>query len=183
MENEGQQTLFRREHDDLRQDLDKTFLSIQDQLDDHRSALNENTSEIESNFELLNQLNSRLDKLQERLDELTMLVRHGKPAEVMPEFKVQPLTGPEKEAFFALYTLTETTPFVTYHQLARKLTTSVEIVSRSITALISKGVPVEKKYSSGNAFLGLDKQFRQAQAKQNIVKLDTKLTYWDQHSA
>ena len=122
-----------------------------------------------------------MDKFQERLDDLTMLVKHG-PPDQLPEFKIQPLTAPEKELFFALYTLTETTPFVTYHQLARKAASTVELVSRLITALISKGIPVDKKYSSGNAFLGLDKQFRQVQAKQNIVKLDTKLTYWDKSS-
>ena len=179
MEKEAKQSvLFRRERDDLREAIDAFLAEVRDELDDHRIALNENTSEIESNYELLNQLNSRLDKLQARVDELTMLVRHGKPPEQVPEFKLQPLTGQEKEAFFALYTLTETAPTVTYHQLARKLTTTVEAVSRHITALISKGIPVEKKYASGNAFLGLDRQFRQLQAKENIVKLDTKLTYW-----
>jgi hypothetical protein len=179
MEKEAkQQVLFRRENDGLRSRIDEFMDQVREELDDHRGALNENTNEIEGNYELLNQLNARLDRLQERLDELTMLVRHGRPEAPVVEYKIQPLTGQEKEIFFALYTLTETTPFVTYHQLARKLTTTVDAVSRAITALIGKGVPVEKKYASGNAFLGLDKQFRQVQAKDNVVKLDTKLTYW-----
>lgn len=180
MENEKQDVLFRREHHDVREKIDAFIEQIRDELDDHRAALNENTNEIESNYELLNQLNARMDKLQERLDELTMLVKHGSAAPSVNEYKLEPLTGQEKEAFFALYTLTETTPAVTYHQLARKLTTTVEAVSRMITTIIGKGVPVEKKYSNGNAFLGLDKQFRERQAKENLVRLDTKLTYWDE---
>ncbi|HSU73137.1 MAG TPA: hypothetical protein VLJ21_04800 [Candidatus Binatia bacterium] len=180
MENEDkQQVLFRREHHDVREKIDAFIEQIRDELDDHRTALNENTNEIESNYELLNQLNARMDKLQERLDELTMLVKHGTTSPTVQEFKIEPLTGQEKEAFFALYTLTETTPFVTYHQLARKLTTTVEAVSRTMTCLIGKGIPVEKKYANGNAFLGLDRAFREVQAKQNLVRLDTKLTYWD----
>jgi DNA-binding MarR family transcriptional regulator len=173
-----QEVLFRREHHDVREKIDTFLEQIREELDDHRAALNENTNEIESNYELLNQLNARMDKISERLDELTMLVKHGSPPSTQ-EFKIEPLTGQEKETFFALYTLTETTPAVTYHQLARKLTTTVEAVSRTITSMIGKGVPVEKKYSNGNAFLGLDKHFREAQAKQNLVRLDTKLTYWD----
>lgn len=179
MEKEVKQSvLFRREHEDLRQDIDAFLEQVRDEMDDHRVALNENTNEIEANYELLNQIASRLDKLQQRVDELTMLVRHGKPEAPVVEFKIQPLTGQEKEVFFALYALTETAPTVTYHQLARKLTTSVEDISRRITTLISKGIPVEKKYSNGNAFLGLDKAFRQLQAKENVVRLDTKLSYW-----
>ncbi len=177
VEKEAQQTLFRRENHDLRDDLDASFSQVQEQLDDHRSTLNEHTNEIETSYELMNQLALKIDKLQQRLDELTMLVRHGKPVDNVA-FAIQPLTPAEKEVFFALYTLTETTPFVTYHQLAKKIANTVEVVSRQLNMLISKGVPVEKKYSNGNAFLGLDKQFRQMQAKQNIVKLDTKLTYW-----
>jgi len=177
VEKEGQQVLFRRENQTLRSDIDAFLSDVRDELDDHREALNENTSEIESTFELFNKLNCRLDKLQERLDEITMLVKHG-PAPSKKEFKISPLSRPEKEVFFALYTLTETTPFATYHQLAKKLVTTVESVARNITALISKGIPVDKKYSNGNAFLGLDKDFKQTQAKENIVKLDTKLTYW-----
>ena len=176
MQNEAQQQAIlcaeNRVHDGV-------LSQVREELDDHRIALNEHTNEIESVYELLNQLSSRLDKLQERLDTVSMLVSNGKPEQVC-EFKIHPLSSQEKEVFFALYPLTETTPFVTYHQLARKLATSVESVARSITALISKSVPVEKKYSNGNAFLGLDKQFRQVQAKENIAKLDTKLTYWSQ---
>ena len=173
-----QQFLFRREHQDLRDDINAFLLQIREELDDHREALNANTNEIESTYELMNQMNARLDKFQERLDELTLLVKHVPPSITTADFKLQPLTGQEKEVFFALYVLTETTPAVTYHQLARKMTTSVEAVSRLITTLISKGVHVDKKYSNGNAFLGLDPAFRQLQAKQNVVKLDTKLSYW-----
>ena len=105
--------------------------------------MNENTNEIESTYELFNKMNARMDKLQERLDEITMLVKHG-PAPSIKEFKLSPLSGQEKEVFFALYTLTETTPFATYHQLARKVVTTVESVARHVTTLISKGIPVEK---------------------------------------
>jgi len=178
MEKDKQEVLFRREHHDIREKIDAFMEQVRDELDDHRTALNENTNEIESNYELLNQLAVKLDKLNERLDELTMLVKHGRPEAPAQDWKLEPLTGQEKEAFFALYTITETTPYITYHQLARKLATTVEAVSRTITSLIGKGVPVEKKYANGNAFLGLDKAFREAQAKHNLVKLDTKLTYW-----
>ena len=178
MEKEAQSVLFRRQNETLRKDIDSFLKSVKDELDDHRIALNENTNEIESTYELINQMNARMDKLQERLDEITMLVKHG-PAPSIREFKLSPLSGPEKEVFFALYTLTETTPFTTYHQLAKKLVSTVEVVARTITTMISKGIPVEKKYSNGNAFLGLDKEFKQIQAKENVVKLDTKLTYFN----
>ena len=78
----------------------------------------------------------------------------------------------------ALYTLGELQPFVSYKQLARRLCTTDAVVASFITNLIEKGVPVLKKYDNNIAYLKLEDQFRQRQAKENLVGVNTLLSYW-----
>lgn len=147
---------------------------MRDELDDHRLAINENTDELSATNEFLNELNRKLDRMSERLDELTLLVKGSKDEK---KLVLQPLTSKEKQVFLALYLLTESQPYASYEQLARKLLDDKSAVMNAVTSMIQKGVPVLKKYDGNSVFLKLDAQFRQLQAKQNIVKLDSLLSW------
>ncbi len=148
---------------------------IKEELDDHREAINENTNEIQANYELVAELSKKVDRLSQRLDELYLLVRGNK--DNSSKFMIAPLTEKEKEAFQALYVLSEDSS-VTYRQLSRRLIVTENLVASYMTNLIEKGVPVIKKYYSGKVFLSLDHEFRQVQTKNNIVGLSTPLTHW-----
>jgi len=149
--------------------------SMREELDDHRLAINEDTQELDATNESLNALGKRLDKLTERVDELTMLVKGEQKKE---SFDVRPLSAKEKEVFHALYVLTESQPFASYEQLARKSLMTKELVAFHVTGLIRKGVPVLKKHDAGRLFLRLDPQFRECQVKKNVVGLNAPLTCW-----
>ena len=155
--------------------LNQTIEVIREELDDHRAAINENTTELLSNHEFLGELNEKFEKISERLDELTLLVKGKKEEKV---FEICPLTKREKDAFLGLYTLCQQYKFVTYKQLARKLSITVELATSYVTQLVGKGIPVLKKYQKSIAYLGLNKEFAQKQAKDNIVKLNHPLSYW-----
>lgn len=148
---------------------------MREELDDHRLAINEDTLELDATNEQMNALNRRLDKLTERVDELTMLVK-GVSEE--PAFDIQPLTAKEKEVFHAFYVLTETQPFASYEQIARKALMTKELVMTYVAGLIQKGVPVQKKHDGNRVFLRLDRDFRECQAKKNVIGLDSRLTCW-----
>jgi biotin operon repressor len=151
--------------------------SVREELDDHRSAINENTNELQANHEYIRSVDEKLDKLQARIEELFLLVT-GKTGEAKVE--IQPLTKREQEVFQALYVVGEGVPFVSYKQLARKLGASEALMSGFITNLVEKGVPVLKKYDSGLAFVQLEPKFRQKQAKDVVIGLNSLLSHWMQ---
>lgn len=159
----------------FRQQLSTVLDCMRDELDDHRLAINENTSELSDVYEFMNELSRKLDKLAERLDDIALRTQGEKAKKA---FELQPLSSKEKEVFLALYTLTEAQPFASYDQLAKRSLQAKDIVSAHIASMIEKGVPVHKKLDKGMMFLTLDPLFRQLQAKENLVGLDAPLTSW-----
>ena len=150
---------------------------VREELDDHREAINENTNEVNLNHEFLNELSGRMDKLTERVDELTMLIKCG--AQQKKNWEITPLTNREKEVFQTLYVLGEDhNNAVTYKDIAQKLKTTEAAIGSFVSSFVAKGIPIVKKYSGGRAFIGLDLAFKHAQAKENIVGVNTLLTYW-----
>ncbi len=147
---------------------------FREELDDYREAINENTNEIQANYEIIGELNKKIDKFAERLDELTLLVKGKKEDR---KFNIIPLSQKEKEIFQTIYELGEQN-YVTYRQISRRLALPEQLVASYVTNIIEKGVIVLKKYVSGVVYLQLDHEFRQLQAKENIVGINTSLTYW-----
>jgi len=163
----------------IKDKITKSFEQITDQFEDHLSTINENTNEIQSNFEYVCELDRKIDKLSEKLDELNMLLRkqNGEDTE-KKTFEIQPLTKKEKEVFQAIYITTEGRRFTTYKEISRRVAYSENLISSYITSMIEKGIPVIKKYAGRTAYLGLCSDFRQVQAKENIVGVNTVLTNW-----
>lgn len=169
------QELLLSDSDGFKQQVSVVLDLMREELDDHRLAINENTTELSATNEFLNELNRRMDFLAERVDELTLAV---KGVEAEKKFEVQSLSGKEKEVFQALYVITETQPCVSYEQLARKTLLSKELVMYHVASMIQKGVPVLKRYEGSIVFLKLDSVFRELQAKKNIIGLNALLTCW-----
>jgi hypothetical protein len=147
--------------------------SFRDELDDYRDEINQNTNEIQSCFEFLLAMQKKLDWLAERVDDIS----RQSSVPVKKDFVFAPLTQKEKELFFVLYRLSESS-FVTYRQLSRELKWSETLASSYVTNMIGKGVPIVKKYEGTVVFVQLDRQFRELQAKTNVVGVDSRLTYW-----
>ena len=171
---EEQELLLSSENAVLRQ-TKQVLECFREELDDHRLAINENTSEIISTNDFLSELNCKLDKLSERLDELELLVKGQKK---QAEFVLRPLSGKEKEVFQALYLLTESQPYASYEQIAKRSGMTKELVIGYVVSIIQKGVPVLKKFDGSTVFMRLDPAFRQKQAQENIVGVNSLLTGW-----
>ena len=161
-------------------DVGKDISSLRNELDEHRDAINENTNEIQSNHEFLCELDEKVNKLNEKV-ELLLSMLAQKKVDSAPETKkfiVAPLTKREKELFITLYTSCEDGRRVTYRLLSEKSGFSESLISSYITSFIAKGVPLLKRYDDGVVVLNLDPAFREAQAKENIVGVNTLLSYW-----
>jgi hypothetical protein len=163
----------------LKLTLNQSFEQVREQFDDHLEAINENTNEIHSNFEYLCEMDRKIEKLAEKVDELNHLIREQRGEKVEErKFELKPLTKKEKEVFYAIYVLTEGRRFVSYKEISKRACFSEELVASYIASLIEKGIPVVKKYANRKAYVCLDPAFRELQARENIVGVNTLLTHW-----
>ncbi|NCC71490.1 hypothetical protein EOM09_08000, partial [bacterium] len=69
---------------------------IQMELDEHLDSINQNSLEIQSNYDFLEQLDKKIEKLHARIDEITQVLSRDKPA---PRMEYTPI---EKTVFTVL---------------------------------------------------------------------------------
>lgn len=154
------------------QSFQNSVSKLKEELEEHLFTINENTSEIQSSFSVLQQLELKIDKLSARIDELAS----NQPAK--KDFYIKPLTKKEKDIFRVLYEISQDHEFITYKFLSKKLTWPESLVQSYISNLIEKGIPLSKRFVGRIVHLKLDKEFKEQHAKRNFVGLNTKLTYW-----
>jgi DNA-binding MarR family transcriptional regulator len=142
-----------------------SFRKVEDELNDHLDSINSNTNEIESLYELVNEINEKVEKLSSRIDALQLKIE-PKSKKVI-DFRVEPLTGTEKDIFFALYSAPKD---LTYREIAKKTGVEDVMVQEYITSLIAKGIPLSKKFKNNQVLISIDKEFKEVQAKENLVK-------------
>jgi len=153
--------------------LHNAFSQIKDEFEDHLTAVNENTNEIQANYELVCNIDQKLNKLAERLDKLEIfLQKHGLKTEQKEKFKPIRLSKREQEIFLILYTLEEIKGTVTYLDIARRVALPEDIVASYISNMLQKGVPIIKKYIANEAHLSLNPSFKSLQAKENILQIE-----------
>jgi len=136
-------------------------------MNDHLDAINGNTNEINSFHEYLTQFENMITKLGERLDSVELKI-----AEIggnKSDFKNIILNAKEQEIFLMLYS--RTGDLMDYREISRSLGVTEELVRKHISGMINKGIPIIKKYFEGKTYLILDADFRNLQAKENILKL------------
>ena len=158
---------------DTHKDLHDAFSQVKEEFEDHLTAINQNTNEIQANYELVCNIDQKLNKISERLDRMEFfLQKQGMPLEEKEQFKPIRLTKREQEIFLILYTLEEIKGTVKYIDIAKKLCLTEDIVASYITNMVQKGVPIIKKYISNQAHLTLNKRFKSLQAKENILGIE-----------
>lgn len=149
--------------------------NVQEELDDHLQSINENTTELQSNYGCILELERKMNAIMERLDALEWVVRGKQHKKHEP---LRNISGKEIVVFRAIYQLGMIHPFVTYREIARKAGLTDGIVASLVTSLIEKGVPILKRYEGSLVFLKLEEAFRDEQAKRNLVGLDAPLSGW-----
>lgn len=155
------------------QKLRDIFSQIKDEFEDHLISINENTNEIQSVYQYVAQIDSKIERLGQRIDQIQLFLQqnHSFKAEEKPVFYIKPLTKKEQEIFLVLYTLEEKGA-VTYTDIARLTALTEDIVSSYITSIMEKGVPIIKKYVNNKPYLKLDQRFKELQTKENILGIE-----------
>ena len=155
--------------------LKNAFNKVKEEMEEHLQAINENTNEITSNYEYICELEAKVEKLTERLDKMQMFIEEhiaAKPAEAFVEAKkIKPLSRSEQDIFSALYVLQEEKGTVTYSDIAERTGIEEGEISVQISSMISKGIPISKKFIGNEPYLKLDKEFKTLQAKENVLHI------------
>jgi hypothetical protein len=155
-------------HNHEHEETKKEIASLKEQVEDHLHAINENTNEIQSNYEYSREIEEKIEKLAERIDELSLLIGLN-PNQKNPE--IPKLTTVEKEIFLALYAICEESEYATYEEIATSVNLSQTLVMSYITILIEKGIPIIKSYDDTTK-IKLSSYFKNIQTKNNILKIN-----------
>ena len=143
----------------MQKDLD----NIKSALEEHLHAINDNSSEIQSLFDYVHEVEIKIDKLAQRLDrmQLGMGQQLEKPA-------VTPLSKVERKIFLALYT--EEAP-LTFQEIASRMQLPLPFIPECLSGLAHKGIPLQRSYVNNQLFFKLAPAFKELQAKENLVNL------------
>ena len=159
----------------IEKSLKNSFKNIKEELDIHLDSINENTSEINANFDYLLKVERKVDKLSERIDELHMMMEEFIGMPTKSSYKDQiigiTLNNREQEVFMTIYSLINDEA-LSYSELARKLGLTISLVEKYVTGMIMKGVPIIKKYNDNLLLISLDEEFKNLQAKENILNIN-----------
>ena len=131
-------------------------------LEEHLSSINDNSSEIQAIFDYVQQVEVKMDKISQRLDQLQMQDHCPHHTDVSP------LNQMEKKVFLVLYT--EEDP-ISFNEIAHKAEMSAALVPECVSSLGQKGIPLQRSYFKNQLFFQIHKDFKEIQAKENVVNL------------
>lgn len=157
--------------EELKRRFDAALKGIREEFDDHRESINDNTNEIEANYEMLCRLDAKVDRIEEQLEQFQLSLAQflGSSSQPLAPASIE-LDEREKDVFLVLYTAADEKP-LTYRDIAAAMKESEFLVRGYITNMIEKGVPIAKRYVNDVAYVSFDRHFKDRQAKENIVKL------------
>ncbi|MBT3720576.1 hypothetical protein HN789_04635 [archaeon] len=158
-----------KKHQD--EQIKTAFTKVKEEMTDHLDAINENTNEINSTSNYVKELEKKINKLNEKIEDLTVNISEARgESSDFAQLKNIHLKPKEAEVFKLLYE--NMGDLFDYRKIARALGLTQNSVKKKISSMISKGIPIIKKYFEDNTFLVLDPDFRNLQAKNNIIKLN-----------
>src|SRR3989338_3593784 len=129
------------------------FVKIRQALEEHLSAINENTTEIQALFDYIQEMEVKMEKLSQRLDALQLTQNP-----IVSKPFISPLNQAERKVFLVLYTEEHA---LTYEEVAVKSGTHVAVVPETISTLGTKGVPLIRSFYNDQLFFKLDPQFKE----------------------
>ena len=157
--------------------LKRAFDKIKSQFEDQIEAINENTSEIQANYNLLKELEENVEHLRQQLEAIQLHLSQTSPDFSFKSndkpYEIQPLSVNEKRVLVVILA-SASDKFQSYADLAKLLNLSESLVRSYITNMIEKGIPILKKYLNGKPLISIDEKFKELQEKCDIAKLAQK---------
>ncbi len=148
---------------DLEEKYKKNIALVRQTLSEHLSAINENTSELQSFFDYLQEIEQKIDKLSQRIDNVQLQSQFSKEKPF-----VEPLNPTEKKIFLVLYT--EEKP-LDCMELSQRSEVPISIIREHLASIAQKGIPLNRSFVENRTFYKIEKTFKEWQAKENIVNV------------
>ncbi|MBI1970309.1 hypothetical protein HYS47_01035 [Candidatus Woesearchaeota archaeon] len=148
----------------LNQRIQQEFSGVKDELDEHLLAINENTRDIETQQNVLDVLDEKMEKLNMRVDTMQRMFRN-----FIMQTKVRiDLSINEQKLFIILYEFGKYVPLT--YLLSKTLIESAELED-CLAALSDKGIPIERRTIGEKIYVKMDEDFRKLQASEPIVRV------------
>ncbi|MBI2139787.1 hypothetical protein HYU14_02595 [Candidatus Woesearchaeota archaeon] len=156
--------------------LQDAFCQVRDEFEEHLTAINENTAEVQAANEFLINVEQKMAKIEDRLDKLCLFFeKAGLPIEQEQEFQPIKLTKREQEVFLVLYTQEDIKGSLTYLDIAHCTGLPEDLVASYLSSMMGKGVPIRKNYVHNQAHFSLNPKFKTVQAKENLLQIEQKM--------
>ncbi len=151
--------------EEIEKNIRAAFRAVKEEMEDHLTSINENTSELQEHASHLDGLEAKFEKLQEKVDEIHLML-----SKLTSQNKEFSLTDSEKNVFMVLYAI-EQTP-LSYADISMRTGLTELAVKAHIFSMINKGIPILERTIDGQSFFRLDKKFKELQAKENLLQID-----------
>lgn len=151
--------------DEFDKKIKAAFNSVREEMNDHLDSINQNTEEMQEQENRIIELEERFDKLKEQLDEMHMML-----SKVLSQKDIS-LNDSEKNVFMVLYAI-EQTP-LSYADISMRTGLTELAVKAHIFSMINKGIPIIEREIDGQSFFRLDRKFKELQAKENVLKIES----------
>ena len=154
------------------QKIREAFDKVREEFDVHLDTINANTSEIHENRAMILAMQERLCKLADQITELRVMFEHSEPDAMYGA--IRPLSIREQEVFLAIYTAGD---LVSEERISRMLGLPVSHIREICESIREKEVPLRMHVNERDMiFYSLDPEFRETQARQNILGIDESLS-------
>ena len=149
--------------------IDSTKKSIQEELDDHRVAIDLQTEDIEKVFVGLNEVDSKVEgvveKLNARIDKLQMMLAQA----LMRSMLHVQLSKGEQYVFAVLEKSNVATSVL---DVAQKTGLSDDAIFVACEKMVDKGIPLRKGSRDGRAYLFIESSFLESQRQHHMIHID-----------
>ncbi len=149
--------------------LKQAFKKIKEERDEHRESINQLTSELQTSFEYISDLEVKYEKIKEITDELQMF-KNSMLLNDKTHFSNIDLSLDEQKLFIIMYIFGEKEP-LSFKFITQKLGANDMVVKALLSSLLDKKVPITREKISSELYFNLDPRFRELQTKENLIKI------------
>ena len=145
------------------------FRKIKEERDEHLESINQLTSELQTAFDYVAELESKYDKLKEITDDLQIFM-NSMLMNDKTHFSNISLSLEEQKLFLALYVFGEKEP-LSWDFLLKKLDVNDNALRLLLSSLLDKKIPITKEKISSEWYFNIDSRFRELQSKEKIIQI------------
>jgi len=140
--------------DGVERKIKNSFSAVREEMEDHLVTINENTDELKSHSDFMNELDRKIESINDRMDSLHLML-----------MKVMKSSLNENETKI-IDVLDRSTSFMSCKDIAFSAGVSELFVKAHLFSMICKGVPLKEKIIENQSYFTLE---RKNETKQTVM--------------